>query len=76
MVKCDICEDELTKREEEIYNEISGDMDVCYCSVAKRIATLENCSDKIVNSLKEILPIVLAGYLKNNGGDKNGKTIK
>ena len=45
-VKCDICGEELSKRENEIYDEISDDNIPCFCSIAKRIKKLEDEGEK------------------------------
>lgn len=39
--KCDMCGEKLTKRESEIYNEISEENIPCFCSITKRIRNLE-----------------------------------
>lgn len=38
---CDFCGRKLTKRQDEIYEEISNDNEGCYCGIAVRIAKLE-----------------------------------
>lgn len=38
---CDICGRKLTKRENEVYDEIFDDNEPCYCCIVVRIVALE-----------------------------------
>jgi len=40
-MKCNICNEELNDREEEIHRELSEDNIPCLCHIAKRIHELE-----------------------------------
>ena len=71
MIKCDICQRELSEREISILKEIEEDNESCNCKIVKRLAITEDCSDKILATFKELLPKVLEGYLKNLEVDKH-----
>ena len=51
---CDFCGWELTKRQDEIYEEISNDSEGCYCGIVVRIAKLEKKDDRWRKRIKEV----------------------